>query len=82
MLAQASDWPFLVTNETAAVYSTRRVRAHLARFSALDAEFDDADHPDVVALIEAIERNDPVFPGLDPSDWSSRAPQGGEGRSA
>lgn len=35
LLAQASDWPFHIRNETAKEYATRRVRDHLARFHRL-----------------------------------------------
>jgi 1,4-alpha-glucan branching enzyme len=34
MLAQASDWPFLIVRDQAARYAEERVRGHLARFDA------------------------------------------------
>lgn len=35
LLAQASDWPFLIRNGTASEYATTRVREHLRRFHQL-----------------------------------------------
>lgn len=35
LLAQASDWPFILSGGTTVEYATRRVREHLARFWAL-----------------------------------------------
>jgi 1,4-alpha-glucan branching enzyme len=37
LLAQASDWPFLIKTNTAPHYAKRRVEEHLRRFSELDA---------------------------------------------
>jgi 1,4-alpha-glucan branching enzyme len=35
LLAQASDWPFHIRNETVKEYATQRVRDHLSRFNQL-----------------------------------------------
>ncbi len=40
LLAQASDWPFHIRNDTAKEYATRRVRDHLARFNRLAASLE------------------------------------------
>lgn len=62
LLAQASDWAFLIKNRTAAEYAARRTKDHLLRFNRLydqlrvqeiDAEF----------LLECETRNN-IFPNL------------------
>src|SRR5260370_9102868 len=39
LLAQASDWAFLMRSGTAREYASRRTVAHLARFSKLNDQF-------------------------------------------
>jgi 1,4-alpha-glucan branching enzyme len=38
LLAQASDWAFLIKNKSAAQYATERTKEHLRRFSKLDEQ--------------------------------------------
>ena len=38
LLAQASDWAFLIKNKSAADYATERTKEHLQRFSKLDEQ--------------------------------------------
>jgi 1,4-alpha-glucan branching enzyme len=63
MLAQASDWPFIITNGTAEEYARRRFHDHVNRFhyllQGLDARQIDRDR------LEALEDMDRVFPELD-----------------
>jgi 1,4-alpha-glucan branching enzyme len=64
MLAQASDWPFLIRSKTAADYAAGRFRDHLARFRHLDrALCGDTVDPRELAALEFI---DDIFPGIDP----------------
>jgi 1,4-alpha-glucan branching enzyme len=63
MLAQSSDWPFIITNGTTEEYARRRFHDHLNRFHYL------LDHlerrqldPHLLAALEYI---DPIFPELD-----------------
>ena len=39
LLAQASDWPFLMRNRTALEYATQRIQDHLFRFNRLHDQF-------------------------------------------
>jgi 1,4-alpha-glucan branching enzyme len=39
LLAQASDWAFLIKNATGKEYATKRTQDHLARFNRLHAQF-------------------------------------------
>ncbi|MDR2390357.1 MAG: DUF1957 domain-containing protein, partial [Planctomycetota bacterium] len=68
MLAQASDWPFIIRTGTSPDYARRRLNDHLNRFWALDHMLagGKAD-PKVFA---AIRRADNIFPNCDPS-WFS-----------
>jgi 1,4-alpha-glucan branching enzyme len=61
LLAQASDWPFLVKMGTAAAYGERRVHEHLARFDALAAM--------AAGEIGHFEEHDPIFPEIDVGPW-------------
>jgi 1,4-alpha-glucan branching enzyme len=65
LLAQSSDWAFIVTNKTAAHYAEMRFRAHVDRFLRLEALLEGAadDDPDFRDLLDA---EDSLFPGLDP----------------
>ncbi len=63
MLAQSSDWPFIITNGTTEEYARRRFQDHLNRFHYL---LDDLDNQEVdVRSLEALEYMDAVFPELD-----------------
>ena len=63
MLAQSSDWPFIITNGTTEEYARRRFRDHLNRFHDLLNDLQrDAIEP---ARLEAIEYMDAIFPQLD-----------------
>lgn len=66
-LAQASDWPFLITRDTAARYAEERVRAHLARFDAA------CRGQDLDALAE---RDDPWATGHTAPAWRPAASSG------
>jgi 1,4-alpha-glucan branching enzyme len=63
MLAQASDWPFIITNGTTEEYARRRFHDHLNRFHYLLRRVEgrqiEAGH------LEALEHMDAIFPELD-----------------
>jgi len=67
LLAQASDWAFIMKTGTAVEYAEGRVRDHLARFHVLadDAEAGTVDAPRLAAL----EAMDNIFPALDFRTW-------------
>ncbi len=59
MLAEASDWPFMLTNGTCAVYAERRVREHLGNFYGLLSQISDgALTPD---YLDRLEHQNPLF---------------------
>jgi 1,4-alpha-glucan branching enzyme len=63
MLAQASDWPFIVTNGTTEEYARRRFTDHLNRFHHLLHGLD--SHQIDAGKLEALEYMDAIFPKLD-----------------
>ncbi|HJZ85599.1 MAG TPA: 1,4-alpha-glucan branching protein domain-containing protein [Polyangia bacterium] len=63
LLAQASDWAFIMKTGTAVDYACRRVKSHLARLRRLDQEIA-AGHIDEAWLAD-LERRDNIFPELD-----------------
>jgi 1,4-alpha-glucan branching enzyme len=65
LLAQASDWAFVMRTGTAVEYAQRRTRDHLARFHYL-AEALEKDHLDPTRLA-ALEEMDRIFPAIDPT---------------
>ena len=64
LLAQSSDWPFIMKTGTAVEYAYGRIRDHLARFywlgDALDADAIDE------SKLAALEAMDNIFPDIDP----------------
>src|SRR5271170_626438 len=63
MLAQASDWPFIITNGTTEEYARRRFNDHLNRFHFLLANFDERKNDE--EKLAALEYMDAIFPELD-----------------
>jgi len=63
LLAQSSDWPFLIEKDRASEYAERRVRGHIHNFNRLFqmAEGVDAD----AALLSELENRNNIFAWLD-----------------
>jgi 1,4-alpha-glucan branching enzyme len=64
LLAQASDWAFLMTTGTAYEYAVRRTHSHISWFTKLYEEII-GDRIDEAALAE-MERRDAIFQEIDP----------------
>jgi 1,4-alpha-glucan branching enzyme len=63
MLAQSSDWPFIMRTGTTVAYATRRVNEHIVRFTRL---YDGVNAGTVSeSWLAALEAKDNVFPHLD-----------------
>jgi 1,4-alpha-glucan branching enzyme len=63
MLAQSSDWPFIITNGTTAEYAKRRLNDHTNRLHYL---LESLDRKEVDrGKLEALECMDAIFPELD-----------------
>ena len=68
LLAQASDWTFLVGGGTARDYADRKIRLHLARFEDLhDRVRRGAVEQAELAALEAVDN---FFPHLDYRAWA------------
>jgi 1,4-alpha-glucan branching enzyme len=67
LLAQASDWPFILRTGTSPDYARRRVTDHLLRFIALHDQLiaGAVDEP----WLHVIESRDNIFPEVDWSYW-------------
>ena len=67
LLAQASDWPFILRTGTSPEYARTRVKEHLMRFTAL---YDQMTRSGVdEKWLEKIEGADNIFPGVDYRYW-------------
>jgi 1,4-alpha-glucan branching enzyme len=63
LLAQSSDWAFMINSGPMADYASKRVKAHLLRLNRLSHQINggDIDH----VWLRAIERQDGIFPDID-----------------
>jgi 1,4-alpha-glucan branching enzyme len=68
LLAQSSDWPFILRTGTSPVYARQRVKDHLLRFIALHEQLT-TTRVDArwLALVEA---SDNIFPDIDYRYWA------------
>lgn len=68
LLAQSSDWPFILRTGTSPEYAKKRVKGHLLRFLALHHQLTDGqiDEP----KLKKLESTDNVFPTVDYHYWA------------
>ena len=69
LLAQSSDWPFLVTTGQAADYAVERFRSHSLRFRRSMELARGGTSADEIEL-RSLERADNPFPDASPDDFS------------
>jgi 1,4-alpha-glucan branching enzyme len=69
LLAQSSDWPFLITTGQAADYAVERFRSHALRFRRSLELARGGTSADEVEL-RSLERADNTFPDASPDDFS------------
>jgi 1,4-alpha-glucan branching enzyme len=67
LLAQASDWPFILRTGTSPEYAKRRVKEHLLRFIALHGQLTSTSVDE--AWLGTIEEIDNIFPAVDFRYW-------------
>src|SRR4029077_19137481 len=65
LLAQASDWAFMINSGNMADYATHRIRSHLDRFHRLKEQIERAAVDE--EWLEAIENQDNIFSGMEPA---------------
>ena len=63
LLAQASDWAFMMSRETTTEYAARRTNDHILRCQRLCDEIERGDVDDL--RLTALEDADNLFPALD-----------------
>jgi 1,4-alpha-glucan branching enzyme len=68
LLAQASDWPFILRTGTSPEYAVKRVKDHLLRFIALHEQVSSTQVDERwLAQVEAIDN---IFPDIDYRYWA------------
>lgn len=70
MLAEASDWPFIIKNNTTVEYAVKRINTHVDRFNKLYEQItkDSIDE----RWLSSIEELDNIFPNMDYRIYMSR----------
>lgn len=63
LLAQSSDWPFIITMGTMTEYAHRRVREHVLRFSRLAGQIESGTIDE--SWLGSLEWRDSIFPEID-----------------
>ncbi|HAT10234.1 MAG TPA: DUF1957 domain-containing protein, partial [Planctomycetes bacterium] len=68
LLAQSSDWAFIMTTGTTVPYAVRRTKDHINRFTGLyEQVMKGAVDP---ASLHEIAWRDPIFAGIDYHEWA------------
>ncbi|HEY1206169.1 MAG: glycogen synthase GlgA [Bryobacteraceae bacterium] len=62
LLAQSSDWAFMIHSGATAEYATRRTKSHLSRLRRLAAEIEAGNIDE--SRLSSIEAADNIFPGI------------------
>jgi 1,4-alpha-glucan branching enzyme len=75
LLAQASDWPFILRTGTSPDYARRRVKQHLLRFTRLYDQLTSSQLDE--SWISRIETRDNLFPDVDYRYWVERREERG-----
>jgi 1,4-alpha-glucan branching enzyme len=68
VLAQSSDWAFLITTGTAVEYSTQRTKNHIGRFHRIHDQIE-GNCLDL-AYLDSLEGYDNIFPFIDYKMWA------------
>jgi 1,4-alpha-glucan branching enzyme len=63
MLAQSSDWPFIMSTGTTVPYATRRFNGHIADFNRLYGQLTDGAVEE--SLVAELEARNNIFPTMD-----------------
>jgi len=69
LLAQASDWAFMLKTGNHKAYAERRFKTHLARFHKLSQQV--RRHKVDEIFLSDLEEKDNLFPGIDPGAYKS-----------
>jgi 1,4-alpha-glucan branching enzyme len=64
LLAQSSDWAFLMRNGDATPYARKRTEDHIDHFDSLWAAHATPTDPESLAILTKLEKQNPIFPNL------------------
>lgn len=70
LLAQSSDWPFIMRTGTSPEYAARRVQEHLLRFLSLHEQLTTTRVQE--SQLAAMEAQDNLFPDINPGYWAPK----------
>jgi 1,4-alpha-glucan branching enzyme len=73
LLAQSSDWSFILRAGTTTGLARERIHRHLDRFWRLIDAIENGTHLPA-GWLEAVERDDGLFPDLNAADWAVMEP--------
>ncbi len=62
LLAQSSDWLFIITNGTMVDYAKKRIKDHIGRFTKLYYDIKKGSIDEV--FLKQINKKDPIFPEI------------------
>lgn len=66
LLAQSSDWLFIITNGTMVDYAKKRIKDHVGRFNRLyDGLMNDKTDDEYIKFLKDISKKDCIFPEID-----------------
>ena len=63
LLAQSSDWAFMINSDKMPEYATRRTKTHLLQFNRLEKEIENRSIDEI--WLAGIECGNNIFPGID-----------------
>ena len=63
LLAQSSDWLFIITNGTMVDYAKKRIKDHIGRFTKIYNDLKDNTLDE--NFLKEINKKDPIFPDID-----------------
>jgi 1,4-alpha-glucan branching enzyme len=69
LLAQSSDWAFIIKTNTAVDYAVQRTREHVQNLHDVLNALDDPSHESLDALTTSLESRSPIFPTIDFRNW-------------
>jgi 1,4-alpha-glucan branching enzyme len=69
LLAQSSDWAFIIKTNTAVDYAVQRTREHVQNLHDLLSALDQHSPDALEALTTTLERRSPIFPTIDYRNW-------------
>ena len=71
LLAQASDWAFMISAGNMAEYGTKRTKAHIGRLGGLKKQIEQDSIDE--SWLSTVEKRDNIFPWIDYRFFSGRS---------